>query len=492
MNGYFATLGMKAIGSAFAIRIRREPLYGSPHFEDRINPDRDFSDTASTHDDIDGVQSVPTAAVEEHKPAAIVFQPAEARLGKGRSDFAPEAEHKPDSHPAPAMAIQIRELQQRLESQADASSRTVDGSAPHAGGRKRRQVLSAADDMQPIMTPDRGDSDATRPPAVHAERDSLQRLDFKNVDQDSRRSVTKRDLRTIPVDAAARRPGDAPAGAARPPHATETHLAKSIAVDSPRDASIATHRSDGDLHAQLESAVANSLPSNVGPDTKSETATGATPNIDADAGKPGPTTKSREGSASHRPLEIGAHLSAIRDESSGSRRPNALAAAAAKPGEKPPSAAAQVETGAHLSAIHDEPSGSRHPNALALAAAKPGEKPPSAAAQVEIGAHFSAIRDEPSGSRRPNALAVTAAQPGEKSSSAAAQARETHLQTVERPAAGRTRGNPDDTPAAVQVSIGRIEIREQRPAAVAPARRAQPPRMDLKEYLNRRFRGGAP
>ncbi|MBN8992443.1 MAG: hypothetical protein J0H42_29750 [Rhizobiales bacterium] len=49
-----------------------------------------------------------------------------------------------------------------------------------------------------------------------------------------------------------------------------------------------------------------------------------------------------------------------------------------------------------------------------------------------------------------------------------------------------------DVPPAVQVSIGRIDIREQRPVQQASARRAKPPRMDLKEYLDRRFREGAP
>jgi hypothetical protein len=42
----------------------------------------------------------------------------------------------------------------------------------------------------------------------------------------------------------------------------------------------------------------------------------------------------------------------------------------------------------------------------------------------------------------------------------------------------------------VQVSIGRIEIREQRPAQPAPARHPPSPRLGLREYLDRRLRGG--
>ncbi|MBR1214642.1 hypothetical protein [Bradyrhizobium sp. JYMT SZCCT0180] len=57
------------------------------------------------------------------------------------------------------------------------------------------------------------------------------------------------------------------------------------------------------------------------------------------------------------------------------------------------------------------------------------------------------------------------------------------------------RGTPadlmvQDAHPSVQVNVGRIEIREQRLAPPAAVRRAQSPRMDLKEYLNRRLRGG--
>lgn len=51
-------------------------------------------------------------------------------------------------------------------------------------------------------------------------------------------------------------------------------------------------------------------------------------------------------------------------------------------------------------------------------------------------------------------------------------------------------GSSQDDTSAVHISIGRIEIREQRPSlSPAPARPVTPPRLDLKDYLTRRMRG---
>lgn len=71
------------------------------------------------------------------------------------------------------------------------------------------------------------------------------------------------------------------------------------------------------------------------------------------------------------------------------------------------------------------------------------------------------------------------------------------LQPVRQPSiqAGRDSGGASNGPAkrdepTVQVSIGRIEIREQRPPQPAPARPAPSPRLGLREYLDRRLREG--
>jgi hypothetical protein len=406
MKDYFAALGLKATGSASAIRSGQEPLYRSPRLAARPDLDRDFSGTATTYDD--GLEFVFGAGLGERKPAAIAPRRTEMHVGESAHAAASQEQHVRGSSSASAVAVQIHELQQRLESDADASSSAAGGSAPHATQRQP-EAWPAADDVRPIMTPVRGDPGAARTSVPLAERDGLQPLEFTNADKDGRPSVMERDLPTISADAIARRSGDAPADAAQPSHAKQTHVAESIAGDSPRDASVAAHRSNG--ADQLDSAVVSSTGGHAGRGAKSDAAVGAAPTIRADAGKPSPASKSEDGRVWHRP--------------------------------------------------------------------------------PEIASRFSAMRDERSGSRRPNVLPVAAADPEASFPLAAAHARETHLQTVEQPA-GRTRANPDDTPAAVQVSIGRIEIREQRPAPAAPARRAQPPRMDLKEYLNRRFREGAP
>jgi hypothetical protein len=407
MNGYFATLGMKAIGSASTIRIRREPLYGSAHFADRINPDRDFSDTAASYD-IDGVESVFEAAAAQPGSAAIALQRAQAPVGEGRSHAAaPEARHTPDSRAAPATTIQNRELQQRLEGHAAASDGTVGDLAPRAEDPRRREVPSPAHGIQPKVAADREDTVAPPMPVLRAGRDRPP-PDFKGVDWHGQRPVAQQELQTIPIDAIARRSGDASADAARSPHAKKAPAAKSIAVNSPPGASTAADQARNGLRAQP--GLANRTTDNAGPRLKAEATGDGTVAVEPYVEQPGPARKNRASHVWYRPLEIDADLSATRDESSGSSRPEALTVDAVKLAEKSP-----------LPAVT-----SRH----------------------------------------------------------------AHLQTLDRPAASRTRGVPDDAPPAVQVSIGRIEIREQRPAPTVPARRVQPPRLDLKEYLNRRLRGG--
>jgi hypothetical protein len=406
MKGYFAALGMKAIGSASAIRVRREPLYGSADFADRINPDRDFSDTAATHD-VDDVESVLNAAAALPMSAAIALQRAQAPVGEGRSQAAaPEAEHTPDNHAAPAMAIQYRELQQRLESRAAASDKAVSDLAPHAEKPQRREAPSPADGMRRKAAADREDSAAPPRPVLRAERDRPPRLNFNGVDRRDQRSVAQQELRTIPIDATAGRSGNVSANAARSLHATKTHAAKSIAGNSLAGASIAADQARDGLHAQPGSAIL--IAGNVGPGVKAEATREDILAVETYVEQPGPARKNRESLIRYRPLEIDAYLSATRDESSGKNRPSARTVDTVKRAEK---------------------------------------------------------------------------------SARAAATRQTHLQTVDRPAASRARSVPDDAPPPVQVSIGKIEIREQRQAPPAPARRAQPPRLDLKEYLNRRLRG---
>jgi hypothetical protein len=240
-------------------------------------------------------------------------------------------------------------------------------------------------------------------PVLRAEPDRSSRH-FKPIDRHEQRSVAQQELRTIPIDATAGPSGDVPADAARSPHATKTHVAKSIAVHSLPDASVAADQALDSLHAPPSSAAANPTSGNAGPGVKAEATGDGIPAVTTHVEQPGPARKNRESRVSYRPLEIDAHLSATRDEPPGNSRPKALTADAVKPAEKSP-------------------------------------LPAVASRQAD------------------------------------------------RPAASRTRRVPDDTPPAVQVSIGRIEIREQRPASTAPARRVQPPRLDLKEYLNRRLRG---
>ncbi|QIO61600.1 hypothetical protein [Rhizobium leguminosarum] len=68
-------------------------------------------------------------------------------------------------------------------------------------------------------------------------------------------------------------------------------------------------------------------------------------------------------------------------------------------------------------------------------------------------------------------------------------AREPSLQSGQDPAGAAKSSASRNEPTSVQVSIGRIEIREQRPPPPTATRRPPSPRLGLREYLDRRLRG---